>query len=75
MEKDLSQEHYTPSPAFSELLRYAAYGTVSPDPQDLRGVVDWRRQLDEIAQRMWFDAFMAGRGHAIKTEENRIADL
>lgn len=58
-------KEFTPSEQFGEWLRYAAYGTVSPDPQDLRGVVDWRRELDQIAQRMWFDAYMSGKAAAL----------
>lgn len=71
MIQENSEEHYTPSPSFSELLRYAAYGTDTPDPQDLRGVRDWRRELDRIAREMWFDAYMAGKMRGAE-EMNRL---
>ena len=53
-------EHKAATEEFREQLRYAAYGTETAHSQDLRGVREWRRELDKIAERMYALAFKDG---------------
>lgn len=54
------------SESFRQQLRYAVHGAQTVHPQDIRGVRQQNLSIDETAERLWEEAFTAGRLQALE---------